>query len=281
MTSCLQCPICNDALVSYKSSRDLHCRNHHQFSFCEVHEGRGYWQMVKAKAKSKQQLSRAQLRAQRFLLANGLQVPLLEAMQQLLLPQLDSVQSLVWLDYESGDGFYLRALTQLLNTRRPDLTLQRHGFAEAGNALFAAVKAGCDETFIQCSSKRLPYADHCIDLLTLIDKPLKGKEAVRVLKHGGLALMVIPASRHLWQLRSQVLTNLVEKDVNIQLPNELQLIASTELAYAVDVDGQQALTLLDMTPYAWRASDKLKTKISRQAINGLELNYRLVIARRV
>ena len=93
--------------------------------------------------------------------------------------------------------------------------------------------------------------------------------------------MVIPASRHLWQIRQQMFSDLVEKQVSIQLPNELQLISSTEITYCVDVEGEQALTLLEMTPYAWRASDKLKTKISRQPINGLELGYQLLLARKV
>ncbi|MCL1036977.1 SAM-dependent methyltransferase [Shewanella submarina] len=278
MTVSLQCPICRQPLSQYLTSKDLHCSNKHQFPFTQVHEERGYW--VFGKGKKQQVLSRAQMRSRLFLLSGGLQAPLIDAMTVQLIPLLSGQSTLSWLDYESAEGFYLRALAESLAQQQAELTLERYGFAEADNALFAAAKAGSDEVYAQCSSKGLPYVDNSFDLLTVIDKPLKGKEAVRVLKEGGLALIVIPASRHLWQLRTQVFADLAEKEVSINLPKELELVVSTRIQWNADVDGEQALTLLDMTPYAWRANDKLKSKIARESINGLEMDYLVVLARK-
>lgn len=278
MTVSFQCPICRQPLTQYLTSKDLHCSNKHQFPFTQVHEERGYW--VFGKAKKQQILSRTQMRSRLFLLAGGLQAPLIDAMKDALLSHIGGRPALTWLDYESGEGFYLRALAEALTLVEPDLALARFGFAEADNALFAAAKAGTDETYAQCSSKGLPYADNSFELLTIIDKPLKGKEAIRVLQQDGLALMVIPASRHLWQLRSQLFDDLAEKEVSINLPKELELISSSRVQWHADVDGEQALTLLEMTPYAWRANEKLKSKIAREAISGLEMDYLVVIAKK-
>ncbi|MGI2257838.1 SAM-dependent methyltransferase [Shewanella sp. GXUN23E] len=278
MTISLQCPICHKPLSQYLTSKDLHCESKHQFPFVEVQEGRGYW--VFGKGKKQQTLSRAQMRSRLFLLSSGIHAPLLDAMNQALVSELSQPACINWLDYESGDGFYLRALAQPLVAAMPELNLTRCGFGEADNALYAAAKAGSDEYYAQCSAKGLPYADDSFDFLTVVDKPLKGKEAIRVLKTGGLALMVIPASRHLWQLRSRLFDDLTEKEVAVNLPKELELVAQHRVQWQLDVDGEQALTLLEMTPYAWRANDKLKGHITREAIDGLELDYLVVVARK-
>ncbi|MCF1428781.1 MAG: SAM-dependent methyltransferase [Shewanella sp.] len=278
MTVSLQCPICHKPLSQYLNSKDLHCESKHQFPFVEVQEGRGYW--VFGKGKKQQTLSRAQMRSRLFLLSSGIYAPLLDAVSQALVSALPQAKSVNWLDYETGDGFYLRALAQRLTDVMPELRLTRCGFGEADNALYAAVKAGSDEHYAQCSGKGLPYADESFDLLTVVDKPLKGKEALRVLKASALALMVIPGSRHLWQLRSQLFTDLTEKELAVNLPKELELLSSNRVQWQLDVDGEQALTLLEMTPYAWRANEKLRSHIAREAIAGLELDYWVIIARK-
>lgn len=274
MTIFLQCPICSQALTQYQTSRDLHCSNKHTFAFAAQDGEQGYW--VFGRQKKVQSLSRAQMRARMFLLASGVVTPLVDAIAGQLNDYFAAAEQLNWLDYECGDGFYLKALTAAIHHPQ----LQRYGFDEAENALFAAAKAGHANWLGQSSSKRLPFADQQFDLLTVIDKPLKGKEYLRVLKTDGLAVLVLPGPRHLWQLREQIYPGLTEKPFAHNLPKALQVETISEITWQSAVSGEQALTLLEMTPYAWRANDKLKASIAGNDIAALELDYRLVIAKR-
>ena len=52
----------------------------------------------------------------------------------------------------------------------------------------------------------LPFEDGCFKALTLTFSPYSGEEYRRVLKENGLLYMVIPGSRHLWELK-EVLTS--------------------------------------------------------------------------
>jgi len=64
----------------------------------------------------------------------------------------------------------------------------------------------------------LPFADNCVDFITVVDRPLKGKECVRVLKEQGVMLQVIPSARHLWQIKALIYPELAEKSVQVNLP---------------------------------------------------------------
>ncbi|MBV7314277.1 SAM-dependent methyltransferase [Shewanella sp. NIFS-20-20] len=275
MTSVFQCPICQQPLKPYLTTRDLHCGQHHKFAYNEA----GYWVFAKSKKEKGTSLSRAQMRSRMFLLASGMLTPIVTQIKPLVTAHFSKDHTYQWLDYECGDGFYLGAIVDSL--KDSGLTLQPHGFSEAENALFVAAKNLSDISLCQSSTKRLPYADEAFDLLTLIDKPLKGKEFLRVLKQDGIALMVVVGPRHLWQIREQLYPNLVAKEFSLDLPASLTVLASEAIQWQADVSGEQALTLLDMTPYAWRANDKQRQAIAHQAISGLEFDYRLVIAKKV
>lgn len=274
MSSVFQCPICQQSLKSYLTTKDLHCEQHHKFPLNEA----GYWVFAKSKKEKGASLSRAQMRSRMFLLASGMLTPIVAKMKPFVAAHFTQGQDYQWLDYDCGDGFYLGALKDSLQDS--GLSLQPHGFTEAENALFVAAKNLNDVSLCQSSTKRLPYHDEAFDLLTLIDKPIKGKEYLRVLKQGGMALMVVVGPRHLWQIREQLYPSLEAKAFSLDLPDSLTVVATETIAWQADVSGEQALTLLDMTPYAWRANDKQRQAIASQAITGLEFDYRLVIAKK-
>ncbi len=58
------------------------------------------------------------------------------------------------------------------------------------------------------------------------------------------------------------------------------MLETESLSFSLEVSGEQALTLLETTPYAWRAGEKQKRSIAGRAIEGLELDYRLLVIKR-
>ncbi|MGL5360253.1 MAG: SAM-dependent methyltransferase, partial [Shewanella sp.] len=218
------------------------------------------------------------IRAKRFLLESGIFAPLVEQLALTIVEYYQPDMSL--LDFECADGFYLRALAAELALRCGELSMQWVGVADAENAIFAAAKAQTPGFLCLTTSKVLPFADNSLDLVTVIDKPLKGKELLRVLKEQGILLLVTPGPRHLWQLKQYLYRDLKEKSQYVNLPSGLSLKDSHPVRFTLDVTGEQALSLLEMTPYAWRATDKMKHDIKAQRFTALEVDFLLVIAQK-
>ncbi|MCL1090558.1 SAM-dependent methyltransferase [Shewanella profunda] len=269
-----QCPTCGQSLLQHQSSQGFYCTNKHHFDKSE----QGYWVFTKPQRQKPTGDSRQQVRAKRFLLESGFFAPLIDKMAAMLVGSLQNDISL--LDYECAEGFYLRALSSKLTDIANGLTIQYVGVADAENAIFSAAKAQTPGILCLSTSKVLPFSDSCIDVITVIDKPLKGKESVRVLKEDGLMLLVLPGARHLWQLKQYIYSDLAEKTVQINLPSELLIKETQTLRFTLSVTGEQALTLLDMTPFAWRATDKMKHNIQASYFDSLEIDFILVLAQK-
>ncbi|WP_298768341.1 methyltransferase domain-containing protein [uncultured Shewanella sp.] len=266
------CPQCKKSLHVHGASQGLYCDNKHHFDKNE----KGYW--VLSQAKKPKLDSRQVMRAKRHLLESGLFTPLIEAMTSLLVESKKDVEilqqaELTQLDFDCGDGFYMRALAKSIDAHGAPFKLEQTGIAEAENALFAAAKSAPENTYIASQLKALPFTNSSFDLVTLSDKPLKGKELLRVLKSKGVFLHVLPSSRHLWQIKSLIYTDLVNKELDLSIPREVELIKSHRVAFTVSCSGEQALTLLDMTPFAWRASDKVRKQIASTYFDAIEIDF--------
>lgn len=275
MSLLFQCPTCGLALMQHQASQGFYCANKHHFD----KNAAGYWVFTKPARQKPTGDSRQQVRAKHFLLESGVFTPLIDKMGEMIAAYLQPNDCL--LDYECAEGFYLRALSSTLSKLTNGIDVQYTGVAEAENTIFAAAKAQTPAVLCLSTSKVLPFADNCVDFITVVDRPLKGKECVRVLKEQGFMLQVIPGARHLWQIKALIYPELAEKSVQVNLPTGLTVKEQQRLQFSLSVTGEQALVLLDMTPYAWRASDKVKHLIRSQAFDKLEIDFTLVLAQKL
>ncbi|MPY23379.1 SAM-dependent methyltransferase [Shewanella psychropiezotolerans] len=312
MKSIYLCPVCNQPLLIHLESQGLHCSNKHHFDKSD----KGYW--IFSLAKKPKLDSRQVMRGKRFLLESGVFSPLVETITEMLKPELVHMASegeIQHLDYDCGEGYYLRAIKSALceSLQQARLTLVQHGINEAENALFSAAKIDAESdshtatgsdpasdsgkdlnsdsssdtepeeksTLIVSSLRALPFADASFDLVTLVDKQLKGKEPLRVLKQAGYLLQVSPAPRHLWQLKGYIYPDMKEKAVQSGQVSGLELLETQRVTFKLDADGEQALTLLEMTPYAWRANDKVRKKIALGNFEGLEIDFIVSLSKKI
>ncbi|BAJ00858.1 putative RNA methyltransferase [Shewanella violacea] len=318
MKSIYLCPVCNQPLLIHEESQGLHCSNKHHFDKSD----KGYW--VFSLPKKPKLDSRQVMRGKRFLLESGVFSPLVDTLAEMLKPELAHIASdeaIAHLEYDCGEGYYLRAIKSALSEplQQAGIKLEQHGINEAENALFSAAKidseadsdnaTGSDSgtasdassdssnesasdssanteaeeksTLIVSSLRALPFADASFDLITLIDKQLKGKEPLRVLKQAGYLLQVSPAPRHLWQLKGYIYPDMKEKELQSSEVNGLELLDTQRVTFKLDADGEQALTLLEMTPYAWRANDKIRKKIASGNFEGLEIDFIVTLSKKI
>lgn len=268
MKSHYLCPVCQAPMSIHEASQGLHCENKHHLDKNE----QGYW--VFSQAKKPHIDSRQLMRAKRFLLESGVFEPMLAAVRNQLVEALAVSQNgepLAHLDFDCGEGFFLRSLASALSEH--DFECQQTGVGEAENAMFAAAKSHADATYIVSQLKVLPFADNSFDLITLVDKPLKGKELLRVLKPNGFFVQVSPGPRHLWQVKEFLYNGLSEKNGDVSVPKGQHLLSQERISFKLDMSGEDALTLLEMTPYAWRASEKIKRQILAASFAELEIDF--------
>lgn len=96
-----------------------------------------------------------------------------------------------------------------------------------------------------------------MDAIIRIYAPCKAEELVRVVKPGGWVITATPGPRHLIELKG-----LIYNEVHLHAPHAEQLKGFTlqqsdELCYLMRLRGDEAVALLQMTPFAWRAKPEV------------------------
>lgn len=96
-----------------------------------------------------------------------------------------------------------------------------------------------------------------MDAIIRIYAPCKAEELVRVVKPGGWVITATPGPRHLMELKG-----LIYNEVHLHAPHAEQLKGFTlqqsdELCYLMRLRGDEAVALLQMTPFARRAKPEV------------------------
>lgn len=253
-----QCPLCFQPLEL--TGQQWRCPENHQFD----HAKEGYVNLMPVQHKRSKQPgdSTEMMMSRRAFLDAGHYQPLRDRLVTILddvLPQ--SAGTL--LDIGCGEGYYTTAIAERLMQTR---AMKVFGLDVAKVAIRYAAKRYHAVSFCVASSHRLPFAAASLDAVVRIYAPCKAQELYRALKPGGIVLTVAPGPRHLYQLKG-----LIYQDVQLHAELDEQLegferVATESLAYGMQLNGAEAFDLLQMTPFAWRATeDVMKNLKAEQA----------------
>lgn len=265
------CPICQSPLRLHLSSQGYYCYNKHHFDRAKE----GYLNLLPVQHKKSKDPgdSRAMMRSRRNFLEAGFYQPLAKTLATIIDKHLAKNSNMRILDIGCGEGYYCRQIAAL---SKHSVNLELHGVDIAKNAILAAAKKQANAHFIVASNKRLPYSDHYFDLLLRVYAPSNDAEIERLLKPGGLLLLVTPGPRHLWQLKEFIYKEVKEHSINISLPKGFEQVERQILTFTIKPDQEQRLALLQMTPFAWRAKGEIKNNIQRA--NGLEIETDFILS---
>ena len=254
MTFC--CPLCHAPLAH--TDKSYACPQGHRFDMAKE----GYVNLLPVQHKRSRDPgdSAEMMQARRAFLDAGHYQPLRDAVAGKLAALLpDGATSL--LDIGCGEGYYTSAFAQ---------TAQEKGAATFGldvskSAIRAAAKRYSEVTFCVASSHRLPFEENSMDAVVRIYAPCKGEELARVVKEGGWVITVTPGPRHLMELKG-----LIYNEVLLHAPHSEQLEGfalkeALSLAYNMSLTGKEAVALLQMTPFAWRAKPEVWEALAKQA----------------
>ncbi len=193
-------------------------------------------------------------------LEGGWYQPLREKLCALL--ETVALPSPVVLDAGCGEGYYTAALAD---------TAARLGGRVAGidlskTAIRRAAKRCPGAEMAVASVYHLPLPQRSVDVLVDCFSPLALEEFARVLRPGGQFLYVVPAARHLWELKSVLYDCPYENEEKTEeYPGFRFLRRETVETIFTLPSPEDIRALFQMTPYTWKTP-----KAGVERLNALE-----------
>ncbi|OOF21688.1 23S rRNA (guanine(745)-N(1))-methyltransferase [Salinivibrio proteolyticus] len=265
-----RCPLCQQTL--HTNARGVHCDANHQFDQAKE----GYLNLLPVQFKRSKDPgdNKAMTQARRAFLNAGHYAPMRQAMIDALTQALDGEHKAI-LDVGCGEGYYTHAIAD----QTADKHWSVHGLDIAKVAVRYAAKWYPQCQFSVASSQRLPFHDNSLDGVVRIYAPCNGEELDRAVKPQGVVVTVTPGPRHLYQLKAGIYQDVrLHETPPETLPNFV-LEKEQSLHYTMTLAGEQALTLLQMTPFAWRASDAWRDTLANSDAFECEADFTLRVYR--
>ncbi|WP_227722685.1 23S rRNA (guanine(745)-N(1))-methyltransferase [Yersinia proxima] len=267
-----QCPLCHQALQ--QSPQQWRCSNNHQFDCAKE----GYVNLMPVQHKGSKQPgdSPEMMQARRAFLDAGYYQPLQQRVCEILDRALP-LDAAMLLDIGCGEGYY--------NGDVDDLVIRQRQMAIFGlDVAKVAVRYGAKRypqvSFCVASSHRLPFANQALDAVLRIYAPCKAAELARTVKPGGIVVTVAPGPRHLYQLKALIYAQVQLHDDTPEHLAGFDLVSSETLAYEMKLTGKQGFNLLQMTPFAWRASIETGQELAARQTFACETDFVIAVHRR-
>ena len=271
--SLFRCPICRAPLS--RETAVYRCPAGHSFDIAR--EGYVHLLPPNQKHSAAPGDDKGMAAARRDFLSKGYYRPLLEALCALAVSHTSEAPRV--LDAGCGEGYYTSGIYRALLAagKQPCMA----GIDISKFILRTAARRERDVEFAVASSYHLPIPDQCVDLLVNCFSPLALEEFQRVIKPGGTFLYVVPAARHLWEMK-QVL-------YDQPYPNEEKETPYPGFAYEeiVPVEGEITLetpcdiqNLCHMTPYYWKTPKEGAERLSSLEQLTTRIAFRIHIFRR-
>ncbi|WP_432223936.1 23S rRNA (guanine(745)-N(1))-methyltransferase [Enterobacter wuhouensis] len=242
------CPLCHARLA--RTEKSFACPQGHRFDMAKE----GYVNLLPVQHKRSRDPgdSAEMMQARRAFLDAGHYQPLRDTVANLLRENLAESASAM-LDIGCGEGYYTAAFAEVAREKGA----WTYGLDVAKVAIRAAAKRYSTVIFCVASSHRLPFDDDTMDAVVRIYAPCKAEELARVVKPGGWVITVTPGPRHLMELKG-----LIYDEVRLHAPHSEQLPGfalrqEQSVAYDMNLKGDEAVALLQMTPFAWRAKPEV------------------------
>lgn len=250
------CPVCGKLLN--REEKWYECPVGHRFDLASA----GYVHLLPVQRKHSKAPGddKGMAAARNRFLSGGSYAPLLEALESLALEY--TGEKAVILDSGCGEGYYTAGVYRTLCEAGRDV--QMAGIDISKFSLRWAAKREKAVEFAVASAYHLPVQDGSVDLLINCFSPLGLDEFRRVMKPGAVFLYVVPAAKHLWELK-QVLYDVPYE--NKEERTEYEGFSYEEIRRVRDqihLESQQTIfDLFQMTPYYWKTPkagvERLKT----------------------
>lgn len=270
-----RCPLCVAPLEHQENA--LRCPNRHSFDLSRE----GYAHLLPANRKHSKVPGddRDMVAARSTFLDKGWYLPLRQALEELALRLTETLSAPVVIDSGCGEGWYTAGVFQALSNagKAPQIA----GVDISKFALRRAAKRLPQGQFAVASAYSLPLPDRCADLLLDVFSPLAVEEFARVLRPGRHFVYVVPAARHLWQMKEVLYPRPYENPVKVEQYPGFAYLDTIPVRHTVTLDDPVDISaLFRMTPYAWKTPKEGVIRLERLETLTTEIGFDLHLYRR-
>lgn len=240
------CPVCSQSLI--KKEKSYICKNRHTFDI----SSKGYVNLLPANKKHSAAPGddKLMVTARNSFLSLGYYSHLKETLENFA--DKYSGKTVSVLDCGCGEGYYTQGVCQKLVQQRKQAEIK--GIDISKEAVAIAAKRLKEGEFAVASSFHLPIQDKSVDVLINCFSPLCLKEFTRVLKKNGVFLYVVPAPKHLWQLKEALYEKPYENPLKEEQYDGFELIETVKAEREIYIDNNADINnLFKMTPYVYRS----------------------------
>lgn len=136
--------------------------------------------------------------------------------------------------------------------------------------------------FAVASAYHLPIPDRSVNFLINCFSPLALEQFRRVLKPGGIFLYVVPAPRHLWELKAAVYDTPYENEAQKIPYDGFEYVRVSRVEDRICLpDSQTIQDLFGMTPYLWKTPKAGMERLRRLERLETEISFDLHLFRRI
>lgn len=265
------CPKCGEDLLL--NNKSFICKNKH----CYDKAKEGYVNLLPINSKkSKEPGDNAKMMmARREFLQTDFYKPLANKISFIIKNQLHNKKSNI-LDLGCGEGYY----TGLISKELKNSTFSALDISKI--AVKYASKQYKNINFCVASAFKMPIKDNSIDLLYRIYAPSLESELQRVIKKNGYLLTVTPGDRHLYQLREVIYEKVLNLSTKEDESKTLIKINSENLKFNINIKDPKVLqTLLDMTPFSWKITNDIHTKLFSNTEWNIECDFKISLYKNI
>lgn len=255
--SIFTCPVCGEMLgVSGKS---LVCPQRHSFDTAKS----GYVNLLLSKhGTAVHGDNKLMLRSRRDFLEKGYYAPLCEKVCKTVVKYAEN--GITILDAGCGEGYYTSAVKAIFD--RSNIAVDMYGIDISKEAVDMAAKRRSGIRFAAASVFHIPVKSESCDILLTMFAPYCGEEYGRVLKDGGIMVMVIPSENHLWELKSLIYDTPYKNEVKPYALEGFEFIGSERINFAMRINDKKDIqSLFSMTPYYYKSG-----RVEQQRLGKLE-----------
>lgn len=254
----LLCPVCNSTLVRCNLTKVYKCINNHSY---DIAKGNYVNLLMSNKKKSKNPGDpKEMVTARKDFLSKGYYAGVSNKINDTVIDSLGTLgrDAFNILDLGCGEGYYLSNMVD--HFKEKEVNANCYGMDISKSAIIYASKIVKDSTLIVGNNFAIPLEDNSIDCILSVFSPIDVTECMRILKDEGFFIRVFPEKNHLIQLKEIIYSQITDKAYQQYKLDEpgIKLVEQVNVTYDINLNKEDLLNLLKMTPHYWRVKKEDK-----------------------
>lgn len=270
----LCCPICKKELIKDISYKLYICDNNHTFD--KSKEGYVNLLMCNQKRSKNPGDSKEMILSRKEFLAKGYYKELSNKLSQVVLNNMKKEIRNSWniMDLGCGEGYYLKNLINYFQENGVEANF--YGMDISKDAIKYACKSNKGSTLIVGNNFSIPMVDNSLDYIISVFSPIDLEECKRVLKENGFLIRVLPGPNHLIQIRNIIYPKVILKeDDSYKLGDNEITMEETKVTYNMNLNKEDVLSLVKMTPHYWKTSSENKDKLNNYDFLDVTIEFKI------